>query len=217
MEILINPPKNVIKDLLDDTEKHYIAKENYFAVAIAYISYPSGQIGSNFLADQTYFTISFNNLNYTRSNGEYYIQNMPVELAYCNDTFPFSNSEFYQRKSMSSYLCPINNEYYIQGDFNSKEFVDVEIIIHKWVNSSENNNHCKSQDEISKAVNGGYIDIALVNTYFDFDDYKNPIKRYVGASEIMFMSENYTHHFEGFIQQNTVLDSNNLFYTSSYK
>lgn len=138
-------------------------------------------------------------------------------MDYCNDTFPFSGDEIYQRKGMDSYLCPQNNDYYLQGDFNSEVFSDVEILIYKCVNSTENNNHCKSDAEISNKVSTGYLDIAIVNSYFDFDDYQNPIKRYVGATELMFMSESFTQHFEGLIQRNTVLDSDNLFYKGSFK
>ena len=209
--------KNVIKDSFDNTDHHYIAREGDFAVAKGYISYPSGEIGTNLLADETYFTVRFDNIEYTRSNGEYSINSRIVEMDYCNDTFPFSGDEIYQRKGMDSYLCPQNNDYYLQGDFNSEVFSDVEILIYKCVNSTENNNHCKSDAEITNKVSTGYLDIAIVNSYFDFDDYQNPIKRYVGATELMFMSESFTQHFEGLIQRNTVLDSDNLFYKGSFK
>ena len=119
--------------------------------------------------------------------------------------------------NISSYLCPIHNDYFLQGDFNSEVFRDVEILIFKCVNSTQNNNHCKTQQQISDAVNNGYLDIALINSYFDFDDYENPIKTYLGSTELMFMSEDLTQQFEALIQHNTVLDSDNLFFKGTFK
>ena len=73
---------NVVKDFLDDTERHYVAKDENFAFAIGYVGYPSGEIGTNLLADETYFTINFDNTKYTRSPGLYTIENNLIELTY---------------------------------------------------------------------------------------------------------------------------------------
>ena len=217
MGIPTSLPNNVIRDFQDDTTKHYIAKNGDFDIAIGYISYPSGEIGANYLADPTYFTINFDNTEYKRMPGEYNITNRYIQLDYCNDTFPMSQEEFYKRKGMNRYLCPVHKDYFLQGDFNSKVFSDVEVLVFKCVNSTTNNNHWKSEEDIANVINNGYLDIALVHSYFDFDDYQNPIKRYVGATELMFMSEDFTQQFKTLIQYNTVLDSNNLFYKGSFK
>ena len=62
--------RTIIKDLLDDTTKHYIA-ENDFAVALAYVNTLSGDIGSNLLTDPTYFDVQMFQLQGNRNNGNY--------------------------------------------------------------------------------------------------------------------------------------------------
>ena len=217
MGILINLRSNVIRDFHNDTTKHYVARNGDFDIALALIQYPSGEIGDNLLADPTYFTVFFDNPEYRRTAGNYTITHRPIQTAYCNDTFSYNEAEFYELKKMSKYLCPIHKDYFLQGDFNSEVFSDVEVLIYKCVNSTLNNNHWKTPQQISDAVNYGYLDIALVHSYFDFDDYENPIKRYVGATELMFMNEDYTQQFKTLIQYNTVLDSDNRFYKGSFK
>ena len=72
--------------------------------------------------------------------------------------------------------------------------------LNKWANTTENGNHWQTEQDIDDKVKGGYIDMALVNTYFDFDDYDNPIKTYLTSLENLFMTnDGKTRWFEAFI------------------
>ena len=59
MEILLSNTKDVLKETLDDPQRHYIAKAGYFAIALGFIEYPSGTSVTNYLADETYFSVNF--------------------------------------------------------------------------------------------------------------------------------------------------------------
>ena len=60
--------------------------------------------------------------------------------------------------------------------------------------------------------------MALVNTYFDFDDYDNPIKTYLTSLENLFMTnDGKTRWFEAFIQENEAYTSDGIFYQESYE
>ena len=114
-------------------------------------------------------------------------------------------------------MCPVRSDYFLQGDFNSEVFYDIEIYISKCSDTTQNENFWKDEEEINRVINSGYIDIALLNTYFDFDDYENPIKIYLEANEILFLHTNIANQFQGFVQHNSALISDNLFYKGSFK
>ena len=46
--------------------------------------------------------------------------------------------------------------------------------LYKWIGSG-----CKSDTEINDVINSHYIDIEIVSTYFDFNDYTDPVKYYL--------------------------------------
>ena len=218
MEILLSNTKDVLKETLDDPQRHYIAKAGYFAIALGFIEYPSGTSVTNYLADETYFSVNFFNVEYVRNSGNYTINRHPIEMAHCNDAnFPLKNDKLYNRKRMDRYLCPVSSDYFLQGDFNSEVFYDIEIYVTKCSNITQNNTIWKDEEEIDRVINSGYIDIALLNTFFDFDDYEDPIKTYLSANEILLLHTDMTNQFKGFVQHNTVLKSDNLFYGGAFK
>ena len=119
---------------------------------------------------------------------------------------------------MTNYLCPIRNDYILQGDFNSKEFHGIRLEIAKCQNSTVNGNHCKTEEQIEAVIHSGYIDISLVNSYFDFDDYETPIKRYLSSTNNLFLTnDNNTQWFDSFLKQNEALTSDGRFYGEPFK
>ena len=86
------------------------------------------------------------------------------------------------------------------------------------MNTTENNNHCQSQEEINRVLESGYVDIALINAYFDFNDYDKPIKTYLSSTEFLFLRTNdECQQFQALIQQNEVLTSDGRLYGEPFK
>ena len=110
------------------TNKH-IGKST-FKIALAYIKFPTGEIGDNLLNDKSYFNISFYNTEFQR-NSEGYTRNLTeMPFSSCNDTYlEYVEQELNDRISLNKYICPSNTDYYIQGDLNSQIFRDIEIFV----------------------------------------------------------------------------------------
>ena len=53
-----------------------------------------------------------------------------------------------------------------------------ELQFNRWSGTDPKGNPCKSSQVIDAAIDSSSIGIAMVNTYFDFDDYSSPIKTY---------------------------------------
>ena len=94
-----------------------------------------------------------------------------IEYEYWNDKFPHVDKALYDRIGFQSYLCPKNSDFFIRANYNSEFYEFIQISLSKWSGSN-----CKSDDEINDVINSHYIDIGIVSTYFDFNDYTDPVK-----------------------------------------
>ena len=97
-----------------------------------------------------------------------------IEYEYWNDRFPHVDKTLYDRIGFQSYLCPKNSDFFVRANYNSENYEFIQITLSKWSGSD-----CKSDTEINDVLNTHYIDFAIVSTYFDFNDYSNPIKYYL--------------------------------------
>ena len=149
----------VVRDIVDDQTKHYVGNST-FGIAISYVRRSDGSRQPNLLADSSYFSVSFYNYEFLRSveNPAQQIQtNTVIEMTNWSDSLlPGINPVLYDRKNMSNYLWPSHTDYYLRGDFNSLIFSGVQIVIDRWVNTTQNGNHCKSDEEIVRAARSGF-------------------------------------------------------------
>ena len=74
-----------------------------------------------------------------------------------------------------------------------------------------------SEAKINEELEKYYIQAIVVSTYFDYDDYEQPIKTYVNDIDFMNILVNYTNIFAVRVQQNQAYLADNLFYNSEFK
>ena len=209
--------KTVFQNNFNSERKKYLGK-NDFRMGLVYASFPSGIIGDNLLSDKSYFNVTFYNTEYHRTTEGSERIPILVPSGYCNDSFKeYVEPELFERMSLDKHICPSNDDYYMVGDYNSKLFRDLEIYI---TPCNENNNEgvvWQPKEEIDRAIYNGYINIAITRSYFDFNDYENPVKTFLSESESFFMVEGITTWAGYYIQENTALRSDNLFYNEPFQ
>jgi hypothetical protein len=95
-------------------------------------------------------------------------------------------SKFYKNEDMieknmqfplNMYYCPEPEKAYMQGYWGSDLFVAFRIYFKKCKNTTENNNHCKTPEEISKALQGAYFAYEMTSYQFDQLNFDQPFKR----------------------------------------
>lgn len=155
--------------------KQYIGKGTFgFAIKL---------IGPNpdILLDPTYFSLvvgvgTYKRADPTTSNGSFAeaTNYTFIDMELCGQNFPLKDDTVYNRIGLASYYCPKSNDYYIASNFNSESYSQLEINLFKCSTGT-----CKSNAEMETALNSHYFDIAVLNSYFDFEDYDTPIKTYV--------------------------------------
>ena len=130
--------------------------------------------------DESYFNIRYYQVVRTIEESyslEYDKIEYHAEL--CGDNYPFENIEFLDRSGLrDGTYCPTNQEYEVVGAFTNTIHKYIEVKVSK-CNNSTYNGTCKTIDEINQALMSGDFSIGLQNRYIDFDDYENPIKKYI--------------------------------------
>ena len=111
---------------------------------------------------------------------------------------------------IEKYIWPKSNNLTVLGNKFSENFTYFEINFKRCVNDS-NFNNWKSNDEINAALNKASLTIALVNTYYDFDDFSNPVKTYFDDKIYYEFVANYEKGVDIYIRQNSVEQKDNIF------
>ena len=73
-----------------------------------------------------------------------------------------------------------------------------------------------SNDEIEHKMKTILFQSIIVSTYFDYDDYDNPIKTYVDSLDLVNMLVNYTNIYDVKVKQNQAFLADNLIYNSGF-
>lgn len=95
------------------------------------------------------------------------------------------------------------------GNYLSSNLTYFEVNFFKWAGADANGNLCKSDAEITTAINSAYVQLALVNTYYDFDDYSQPVKTYFDDQIYLDLIYDFHKKNEVFVRESSVeqLDS----------
>ena len=72
------------------------------------------------------------------------------------------------------YLCPKHLNFSIQGNDYASTFSYIEITINKW-----NGTKWRTLKESNEAISDNKLELIMINTYFDYDDYTSPVKKII--------------------------------------
>ena len=76
---------------------------------------------------------------------------------------------------MNSFLCPVNNKFEVQGNSYSAVEKVFGISLSKCVGES----HCQTTTNIDSILSGVFVEMLMVSTHFDFNNYEDPVKTYI--------------------------------------
>ena len=160
----------VINDLSNDTENLNIGKYNFpFAIRVTY-EYGTG----TFLQNNSYF--SMNMKHYQESGGQTTFQDIGLSIWGDRVNYQFQRSDYAQQIA-TEFLCPDTFDIELLGDNLASTYKFVELDIFKWANGT--GIVWESQDQINNATNSVVVEIIIINSFFDLEDYNNPIKSYI--------------------------------------
>ena len=191
----------VINDLSKDTEALNLTNSN-FQFAIRVSNYATGSLTQN----DSYFSINLK--QYEITDNQETSQDIGLSLWGDRFNYEFSRSNIAQEVS-TTFLCPDSYDFQIQGDNFASIFKYVQLQLNKWENGT--GIQWESQTNIDNAVNQINIQILVVNSYFDFEDFNNPLKTYI-EDKLQFFAINGTkNNVELYFQENESEKQDNYF------
>ena len=166
----------IAKDLTDDQEKHYFSQNNEVYFAFKLIG-PTPEK----LLDKTYLLFEIQQNGYTKNNITLGSQTntIKIEYEYWGSKFPHVSENVYNRVDLSSYLWPKNTDFFIRSNFNSDNYEIIEVNL-----MTCSGDNWKSDNEILELLQTHTLSIALLSSFFDFDDYDNPVHHYLQDTNI---------------------------------
>ena len=167
--------KNTIFKDLSDSPPTYILNRQNFGLAHAF------RVNlTNSVYDESYFNVRYYQVVRTLDESNSFVHNITeYHTELCDDDYPFEDIEFLDRSGLrDNVYCPSNQDYVVVGAFTNTIHKYIEVKVSK-CNNSTYNGTCKPIDEINQALMSGDFSIGLQNRYIDFDDYENPIKKYI--------------------------------------
>ena len=118
--------------------------------------------------------------------------------------------------NINSLLWPESTDLYVMGNSFADNYTFFELSITRWSGTDSKGNPWKSDAEIDTAIDSTYIQLAMINNYFDFDDFNQPIKSFLDDQLFYPLTSGFTKNANIYIRQNTAEQKDSLFrYQSS--
>ena len=132
----------------------------------------------NFIDDRIYNVNAYQSKLILNKNGIYNYENEPLTIIKC-DEYKFEIIPDKFKKLPIDNLYCLNNNISLKGDFMQESLNYIKLNFMKCVNSTENKNKCKSEDEINEILNEGFIGMFFPDYSFEPVNFNNPYKTYV--------------------------------------
>ena len=108
---------------------------------------------------------------YNTDTGAQIISSTNIPFEYCNiNSTQYSIFLSNSTKNLK-FLCPRFKDYFIRSNYNSDNFEVIEINFNKWTGSA-----WKTNAEIESVFSTHYLEVWTISTYFDFNNYDNPVQ-----------------------------------------
>ena len=87
----------------------------------------------------------------------------------------------------------------------------ISIRIDKWNGTTASGAPCKSQTEIDNYIDSYNLNVIVSLSYYDFDDYEEPIKYYIDTKFSFNLISGFTNMADIYVQQNHAEQSDSIF------
>ena len=190
-----------VDDLIVDSNPIFL-KDNLFMFGV------SIQSGYKLLSDETYIKMRINQINVVKGNTS--IKSIKF-VNWSFDNFTNISKQLLQKMNINSYYWPESNDLYVLANSFADNFTYFEFTITRWSGTDSKGNPWKSDTEIDAAIDSSEIQLAMINNYFDFDDYNKSIKSYLDDQFYYPLTSGFSKFADINIRQNTGEQKDSLF------
>ena len=117
--------------------------------------------------------------------------------------------------NIGNYYCPQTNDFHLLGNFYNPKYSAFIFTILKWSGTDSKGNPCQSDAQIQYALSYAYLDVPIVNSYFEGNDYSTPIKYYLDDRLFDFPLYGYRKEVYIYLSQDAAMLEDNIYSYSS--
>ena len=158
----------------------------------------------------TLVLVCFKQITFKDNNSlGYSVRTTEIEYEIWGDRYPYSQKEIYDRIGLSTFICPKGADFFVRSNVNSDNFQAIQISISRWSISN-----WKSSSEIQTILKTHYVNLAILSSYFDVNDYESPIHHYLQDKNIFYFTTYVSQRIEYKIKQNQLFLSDSIWFGS---
>ena len=144
----------------------------------------------NYIDESIYKVNAYQTKLTLNKDGIYHFENEKLKIIKCDEyEFKIIPDKF-KKLPLNNLYC-LDNNISLKGDYMKEYWNYIKLNFSKCENTTENK--CKSEEEINRLLNGGYIGIFIPDNSFDSNKYNNPYKTFIkniyGAFSIKYFED----------------------------
>jgi hypothetical protein len=127
--------------------------------------------------DDRIYTITAKFISQVRVNGKMNITETNITFKKCElSDFGSNYQNILVNKNISQMLCPITTNFNLEGYYTMDKYSYIKSNYKRYINTTENNNHCYPMKIIEKYLNITNIDTKLQDIELTPQDHDNPVQ-----------------------------------------
>ena len=173
-EIIYHKKPNVISsDLIDSSPLHFLLTNEFiWAISLQFLNY------SMYIDERVYTLKAYAAISNVNDDGTASETQVNLNLVKCSN-YSFSViPEYFHGLALENLYCVNLTGIELRGVYMEDKWTTINFRFMKCINSTDNNNFCKTPDEISEILNGGYIGIFTTDYQIIPSNYNNPAQIY---------------------------------------
>lgn len=192
---------SLVKDLRLDSDSIDLSETDFeFAFALTDDNYDVEPL------DDTYIYFELNQYTITTDSDGISTTNTQTltHVAWASTYFPFEDAGERNAYSIYEYECATDNTFEILGNSYASSYKYFELILRKCDGTSPSGTTCQTDSDIDSYISALNLDMAVVNSYFDFDNYPTPVQTFVDDRLNYTLHPNIKKTATVYIQKNTI-------------
>ena len=105
---------------------------------------------------------------------------------------------------IETFYWPKTTNFTIKGNYYDPYYSSIEVQVLKWNGTDSKGNLWKSDETIKALMSKIFLDVIISNSYFDGNDYENPIKDYMDDRIYAFPNWGYWSVMFAYMQKNSI-------------
>jgi hypothetical protein len=187
-ELIYHRKPNIItSELIDTSPIHFLFSDEFiWAISLQYSNY------SNFIDETVYNLNAYVAISDVLENGTMKENRIFLDIVKCSNYTFKSIPEYFYSLDINNLYCVNLTGITLRGVYMEDKWTTINFQFQKCVNSTSNNNQCRSPDEITDILNGGYLGIFTTDYQILPNNYSQPAQVYAKNIFTTFSVQQYT-------------------------